>query len=153
MKKLLFLDIDGVLNDPGEIWLTPPLGPDKLTRLQKICFFTGCEIVLSSSWRFYTDLIQELREAFQPLGFDISAILNGNDDDRGKEIVLWLDRKFGNKVVTVAVLDDSEFALLKHPNPNWVCRNFFTDGSVGLTDNDTEEIIAFFQSVGSEVKV
>ena len=59
MRKILFLDFDGVLN--SENWCYSPaakhwygvfgLDSEKITLLDEIVERTGCEIVISSSWR------------------------------------------------------------------------------------------------------
>ena len=52
MKKIIFLDIDGVLATPeylkDGLWA---LNPDKQEMLGKILSETNADIVLSSSWR------------------------------------------------------------------------------------------------------
>ena len=65
-RKLIFLDIDGVLNPSTNIWHRKQKGEptssyyiklpgDKLYRLKKIVKETGGEIIISSSWRIGFD--------------------------------------------------------------------------------------------------
>lgn len=63
--KVLFLDIDGVLNNPGcwgpvALWrqgsgdqLQLPIAPECMIRLNRIVAETGVRIVISSSWRLF----------------------------------------------------------------------------------------------------
>jgi hypothetical protein len=79
--KILFLDVDGVLNSEtwfrstrcvsacsraetfaqcseDEAYALNQLDPDAVKRLSKICDATACKIVLSSMWRLHTPLPQ-----------------------------------------------------------------------------------------------
>ena len=89
--KVIFLDIDGVLNNEkhakemfnkvkqGELesdiyyscWDLPY--KDTLLPLQKIIKETGAKIVLSSSWRFSHDRIVKLNTIFSTYGFQVFA--------------------------------------------------------------------------------
>lgn len=63
--KVLFLDIDGVLNNPGTYcedapWrheegerLRVPVEPSCMARLNRLVAVTGAKIVISSSWRLF----------------------------------------------------------------------------------------------------
>eukprot|EP01084_Bolivina_argentea_P242062 406198_1 len=59
MKKILFLDIDGVLNDKTSRPRT--VKSDLLMRLKNIINITQCKIVLTSSWR----RVNELKNIFR----------------------------------------------------------------------------------------
>jgi Swiss Army Knife RNA repair-like protein len=63
--RILFLDIDGVLNNPGTYcsgapWrheegeqLRVPIEPSCMTRLNRLIAETGARVVISSSWRLF----------------------------------------------------------------------------------------------------
>lgn len=57
MRKIIFLDIDGVLNSADHLDHTKhcngysDISPKKVKLLKKIVDRTGAEIVLSSTWR------------------------------------------------------------------------------------------------------
>lgn len=87
--KVIFLDIDGVLNSENHVkelkalveqgkrtekvfrrWDLPYKGT--LLPLQKIINETGAEIVLSSSWRHNPDRIRKLNNCFRRYGFQIT---------------------------------------------------------------------------------
>jgi len=55
--KILFLDVDGVLNNPSTLWDDAHCGIDDemLKYLKFIVLRTGCKIVLSTTWRLSDD--------------------------------------------------------------------------------------------------
>jgi len=55
--KILFLDVDGVLNNPSTLWDDAHCGIDNemLKYLKFIVLRTGCKIVLSTTWRLSDD--------------------------------------------------------------------------------------------------
>lgn len=64
--KVLFLDVDGVLNCEGTFRLTKPddwipLDPYMGLLLYRIIQATNAKVVLSSSWRGYTDGEEEIQ--------------------------------------------------------------------------------------------
>lgn len=67
MVKILFLDVDGVINVPH--------GMDKnlLTNLKDIVESTGCKIVVSSDWRSAADTRAELKRILRMFGLDFIA--------------------------------------------------------------------------------
>lgn len=130
MSKLLFLDVDGVLNH-RELFVgkgTPlVLGDDHLLLLEEIVTKTGCKIVLSSTWRLFQASLEHLQEAFDR--FEIPMWVSKTPElktDRHLEIISWcmapnyplltaVGREFatgskwsldGNKVSKVVILDD-----------------------------------------------
>jgi hypothetical protein len=54
MEKILFLDIDGVLNDHAfcEVAQSCTIKPQCMGHLNQIIHSTGCSIVLTSAWRY-----------------------------------------------------------------------------------------------------
>lgn len=120
--KVIFLDIDGVLNsrrydrerDPatqGNIDVT------RLPLLKRLVEETGAVIVLSSSWRRHwdsdpagrDDVGAELDRVFGDAGlsvFDKTPELGG--DNRDGEILAWLDAR-GGEVERFVILDDIPF--------------------------------------------
>jgi hypothetical protein len=101
--RVIFLDIDGVLNSsefmysetrPGyprrRRWPEEHLDPEKIELLNQIIDKTGAVCVLSSSWRI---LIQphELEEVMAAMGFRGKIIdRTGSCGGRGKEVRDWL---------------------------------------------------------------
>lgn len=97
--KIIFLDIDGVLNS-GEyvrknnirgLMGTEGIDPEAVTRLNQIVEATGAVVVVSSSWRFGTPL-PTLDHYLTKRGF-LGYIIGATPvlpSERGDEIGLWL---------------------------------------------------------------
>lgn len=129
--KVLFLDIDGVLNcittsgfhvrdAKDALW---PLDPYMAFMVGKIQLDTGCEIVLSSSWRWSEDGVAKVRKLVNLL--DITPKINGS---RGEQIQAWLDKH--PEVTAYAILDDDS-DMLPEQLPNF----FQTTFDNGLTED------------------
>lgn len=144
--KILFLDIDGVLNSEkyyqkGRTNLSYPLSeidPASVDLINYIVSETGCKIVLSSSWRL-NDL-NECNNIFEKVGlpkiYDITSthLIRGC---RGEEIQEWLDT---HKIESYVIVDDDNDML---PNQIFVQTNDYD----GLTKEKSDEIIKLFSSV------
>jgi hypothetical protein len=124
-RPILFLDIDGVLNTREFLrvaWFrcdhsrVAQIDPAKVTLLQQLVDRTGCDIVVSSTWRYMLKVI-EFRELFSTLGFTgrirdrtpLSEEWDGappRDAPRGLEIAEWL--KVNNYDGKFAIVDDAE---------------------------------------------
>ena len=158
MKKILFLDIDGVLNTGW--WYTKldrNTPKDKygyafdlrsVANLKKILDETGAEIVISSSWKSFG--ISELKQMWQDRGLPGKLIgitpnsvsdemlLNADLDHmelfsiRGMEIKEWLD-KHGKKVSHYVIIDDMDNFL-----PEQKSHFVQTDPEVGITEKDAD---------------
>jgi len=159
--KVLFLDIDGVLNgheyDPCAE--SCKIKPECVKQLNRIIERTDAAIVLSSAWRYmvlngamtlsgfsymlrthgvtkYLNLIGTLPLDTKQVEGDEGAIL------RAESIVKWLeDREARGDDKTIewpiwAAVDD--LGLWDETNPNFVR----TDGTVGLTEANADRLIA-----------
>jgi len=107
--KVLFLDVDGVLNsadwfhklDPKVKGAIHELDPKAVKRVQHVLEVTGAVIVLSSTWR----KLPELRKIIEAAGLPIFDITPSHDDGhRGDEIIAWLEAWHG--VEAFAIIDD-----------------------------------------------
>ena len=90
MKRILFLDVDGVLNSRADSG-SDGLGDSHLRQLKRIVDEAGCVIVLTSSWRLADDLTAKLRLAFDRHGippFDLTPDVSG---DRAEEVLAWIE--------------------------------------------------------------
>lgn len=126
MRKVLFLDIDGVLNSVdflaastngegvaivnGEWNADSHLDSRRINLLNSITAGTGCEVVLSSSWRVLFGL-ERTNAALRRKGANFTATdstprLVGHE--RHVEIRRWLDSQTGE--IQFAIIDDDEDA-------------------------------------------
>lgn len=123
--KVLFLDIDGVLNSArtcvafgGPLIGGFPHGFDETNMrlfdhaaiglVRKLCHETGASIVLSSSWR----IIHSVHECANGLDlpiFDQTPSLNHRGRIRGEEIMAWLAAH--PEVTRYAIVDDDSDML------------------------------------------
>lgn len=144
MRKILFLDIDGVVNHhetfkKGELW---PLDPYCAFLVGKIQLDTGCEVILSSSWRHHPDGVAECSKRIVPI-LDITPDLR-DTRIRGAEIHAWLSKNVKGFNSTykgdfrIAILDDDSDMLL------WQKEHFFQTDFMkgGLTDEIAARVIA-----------
>lgn len=135
--KVLFLDIDGVLNTPKS---TGRFGIDFVDNtatalVARIVKETDCKIVLSSTWRIDE---QDRKLATRELNYhgleiyDYTPILK----TRNEEIQTWINQ---NKISKYAILDDMTEAE--------IAGHFFkTNENVGLTVTIAEKIIAHLKN-------
>ncbi len=112
--KILFLDVDGVLNTrPGS------LDDDKLDLLGHIVTKTGCKVVISSSWRTVNRMKVRLYRALWHHGIEVYSETPELADQvvawgfaqavpRHREIRAWLNRQEvkGNEITGYCILDD-----------------------------------------------
>lgn len=120
MRKIIFLDIDGVLNSMDYFEQTKDckgyteINPEKVKLLKEIVDRTGAEIVLSSTWRdlgkrknepehpMYTYLTDTLKEYSMEI-VDHTPYIG---QDRPKEIKAWLDNQQDKDIRFVSLDDD-----------------------------------------------
>ncbi len=155
--KILFLDIDGVCNcvttaqrHRGTIGIDPYMA----FLVGKIVLDTGCEVVLSSTWRLFADARAEVRK--QVVKFiDVTPHLFKDTEtgefvpyrntggitsvERGHEIKAWLDLR--SEPITYAILDD-DCDMLPEQMPNF----FKTSWSTGLTKEIAQSVTKHLNS-------
>lgn len=139
--KVLFLDIDGVVNckdtmqrHRGFIGIDPYMA----FLIGKIVLDTGVSIVLSSTWRLDEHSREEVRSQVYDF-IDITPHLAGGM--RGEEIQAWLDKH--PEVERYAILDD-DTQILDSQKPNW----FRTFWEKGITKEIAEKVTEHFNSYG-----
>lgn len=136
--KILFLDIDGVLNT--EITLTSSsydsslmgIDPYRALLIGRIVEATGCEIVISSSWRYHPESLEVVKKRVMPF-IDVTP-MNRGLSSRGMEIKQWLDAH--PDVTRYAILDDATDMLLEQSRNFFQC--YWNDG---LTDEISKRVI------------
>ncbi|WP_160672122.1 HAD domain-containing protein [Clostridium sp. C8-1-8] len=154
--KIIFLDVDGVLNTEGFLNDNPGVAIDywKISILKYIIKKTGALIVMSSGWRLWFDDNMMPTEAYSQQLYDIfrenrleiyDKTPDFSTDEirerktfshvKAKEIVAWLeDNKDIEKYV---VIDD---LLLKDENIN--AHLVKINGEIGLTFEDALSVIS-----------
>lgn len=136
MTKILFLDIDGVVNSRGTTSFRTnlyPLDPHMAFMVGKIKLDTDCEVVLSSSWRHHPDGIEAVEKSIVKI-YDKTPTLESLGV-RGHEIKAWLDEH--PEVERYAILDDDS-DMLDDQLPNF----FKTTFQNGLTEDIMYKVIA-----------
>lgn len=148
--KILFLDVDGVLNTTEmfrDSITTKVLGEKQLDLLQMIVKKCGCKIVLSSTWRLYEDHLQFLQKKLESRGVKIFDYTPICDLDRHMEIEAWLFGKTRMEFDKFAIIDDWEDAKIEMLDVKTGKQNgkfFLTNEETGLTEEITNQIIEFF---------
>lgn len=150
--KILFLDIDGVCNSEESFRKDPnhhfPIDSYMAFLVGKIKLDTGCEVVLSSSWRHHNESVDQIRQRIVPLydltgskGIDPTRPPGIENCLRGREIQAWLDNhKY--KVERYAILDDENDMLPEQQT------NFFkTSWKTGLTKEIADKVIEHLNSL------
>jgi hypothetical protein len=147
MKRILFLDVDGVLNHRAIFQPSrhgSPLCPDAIGRLRMVVMRSACRVVLSSTWREVDHFVAQLEAAG---GFPArhedwrtprlrprleNGIVTG--PSRGDEIDAWLSRH--PEVERFAIVDDDADMLPKQ-EPFFVQTSF----DHGLLDDHGERLV------------
>lgn len=129
--KVLFLDVDGVLNSVNNLSYLAISKP-MLRRLRRVIEATKCEVVLSSTWRKLPDTRIAFKKKTLINVFDYTPC--HNDGFRGGEIKAWLEEY--PKVTRYAIVDD-DGDMLPEQLP------FFVQTSVqtGLLDHHADKLI------------
>ena len=112
--KVIFLDVDGVLNFDGckeKIGGVYFVNDNRIKLLKEIVETTGAKLVLSSDWRYWWDnpdesfkgLVEKLRENGMELFSKTPITKHGY---RGAEIYQWLNEWQGEEIESFVILDD-----------------------------------------------
>lgn len=130
--KILFLDIDGVLNStrtcvafggyPMELEHIGAFDQVAIRLIQRLCDSSGVQIVLSSAWRLHFDF----KAVGVALGLPIIARTPSLSGSRGYEIARWLADQ--PNVEQYAIVDDDGDML-----DGQLSRFVHTNGHEGLT--------------------
>ena len=86
MKKVIFLDVDGVLNSTKTLYEDSSLEDNLILNLKELVNKTDAKIILSSSWRLSTEAVSTLMDKLDKFGLVISGMTcDGVDLD-------WLEK-------------------------------------------------------------
>lgn len=145
MRPLIFLDMDGCLNDHTQLESGfCGVKSECASRLNRILRETDAEIVLSSAWRYMVPdamTLNGFQYLLQTHGVDCNDRLIGvtcRDEElmpRGQQIRQWRNEHGGDR--RYVVIDDLDLGISEAGHPF-----VQTDGAVGLTDADVERAIA-----------
>ena len=127
--KILFLDVDGVLNS-GLFYKTrfrenksTPMSymddfdPIPMAILKEIIYMTGCNIVLSSTWRYPEDDFDKVQYALNAYGIEKDILDKtprmpaGIHSRRGIGIEMWLSSNKHRDIESYLILDDNSGML------------------------------------------
>lgn len=151
--KVIFLDVDGVLNNTHTRETVEDyifVSDDKILLLKQLIDKTDAKIVLSSSWRkgwrFKENnphcanedvrLFNALEFKLKEYGIELMSYTK-HLWHRGKEIADWLEKWDGETIESFVILDDmNEEDLLPHSK-----RLVQTNISEGLTENHINQVI------------
>lgn len=137
ISKILFLDVDGVLNTTRSRTLLA-LSKGPLRQLSRIVQATGCKIVLSSTWRLADFTRKRLANKLRFRGLFIFSRtpLLSTSSSRGDEIAAWLHDEAPPGLIYAIVDDDGD--MQENQLPNF----FQTKEESGLTPEIADRIIA-----------
>jgi len=148
--KVIFLDIDGVLNSEAyfiargkNFSLLPKfsydLDPIAVERLNKIMDSTNAEIVLSSTWRLSP--LQQVVDALKYKGFkhDIKFTTTRQHMDRGLQILKFVEE---NDLQQYVVIDDDSYDIEVYIDKD---KFVHTRWKTGLLDSHVDYIIEYFK--------
>lgn len=178
--RVIFLDIDGVLNHPGTYcedapWkqepedgpLRVPIAPECMKRLNRLVATSGASIVISSSWRLFSRW-QDLGPALVRYGLQAEVI--GETPDLVNDPV-WLDAwrtrngapfhyerlERGTEILEwlAAHPEVTEFVILDDCSDMAELRPWlvYTDPVTGLDDPDVERALFLFHDSAQGVAI
>lgn len=162
--KVLFLDIDGVLNTDHR-----HIEPVLCAKVERVLDATGAVVVLSSSWRnlieaqmgtkahydearallvgngmterLFEAIVSQTRNLTEWDDAEgVSLMVGGERGHRAREILDWLEAWQG-EVTAWVVVDD--MGLWVDGLPKW--QTVITSGRTGITDADADEMIRILQ--------
>ena len=155
--RLIFLDIDGVLNCQifydkriGNSYIDRHICRERVSWLNDLCKETGAKIVISSTWRLgrsqqeMQDILKEMGGTFEVVG--CTPNLRHEACVRGNEILQYIKEHeelgpYYDYHDYVIIDDDSDMLLQQ-------AHNFFqTDTYSGLTPNICYKITRFFNTL------
>ena len=151
--KVIFLDIDGVLNSDDYIDIAKNsqgierhIDIDKVKLLKKAIDETGAKTVLTSSWRNSKDIgpLRELLAKYE-IYFDVTPFINW---ERGLEIKQWLLEH--NRGEDYIILDDEIYDSFDKEMLRHLVKVSDANGrglGEGLTQKDIDTIIKRFGRV------
>lgn len=157
IKPIIFLDMDGVLNNTSMDWESHKakaeapyiIDDENLDHLERLVLVLDAQIVISSTWRITCS--KDFME--KRLGEIVGGAIHDDwrtkrlSGIRGLEIQDWLERNIGNNHWTFKdflILDDDSDFLWHQPLVR-------IDHGTGLTERDVERALATFKAKTAEI--
>ncbi len=139
MVKLVFCDVDGVLNSEAGTLKSGVAGieEDKLFLLKRLLEQTGAELVITSKARFSNTIYEDRLKAIEAYGIHIKDAFRGNGlttTPKAVEVLAYLQSKC-NGFDSFVVFDDNDSGFNEYMPNNFVK----IDPRVGLMDQDIEK--------------
>lgn len=150
MRRIIFLDFDGVLNTEyyqgllqfqGKQWQDQYgafFDPRAVRQLKRVIDTTDADIVVESSWKYLgLEAMQELWRVRNLPGrvIDITPSLTGNKN-KGEEIAAWLS-EYATPDARYVIIDD-EYVVLDAQMPFFIWTNPYE----GLTEAQADRAIS-----------
>ena len=141
--KIIFLDVDGVLNnDDTTSTYRVFAGWEKkcIYRLNHIIRKTDAAIVISSSWRMHrsmNEIIHLFNVEMGIRGTILGSTPVQNIEERGAEISAWMKffkKKIGRDIDRFVIIDDVDPLMFQD---HWI----ETDTCIGLTNKEVEKAV------------
>lgn len=149
--RILFLDVDGVLNHKGIFYLDRQenmLCDIAVNRLRMLINLTGAKVVLSSSWRGMPINEGYLREAGVMAlcheDYRTKRLNHQTDTRRGDEIQEWLDRH--PEVKVYAIVDDDND--MRPEQQQFFVQTSFDNG--GLIDTHVSRLVSLLRRINTD---
>jgi len=155
--KLIFLDMDGVMNDTKtleeaakdykpELHWDRMIGYEFIVRLNSLVEASGAKVVLSSDWRHYFPNLTPFIDLMNRRGF-VGQVIGSTPslDERWMEISEFMDQlvEAGETVDSFVILDD--YKDMGRLLPFLVC----TEKEHGLQDEHVEQALEILSKVHS----
>ena len=171
--KIIFLDIDGVLNTSETFRkrrqkyketkiLDIEIDLDRVARLKYIINMTGAKIVLTSAWRLslirkngdfltYSNETKQFLDILKSFGLSIYDKTSNINQKRYLEIKEWLK---GKNIESFVIIDDETSDLIEFCNNELVKTIFLkndgmlenVDSCIGLCDEHVDKAIAILNN-------
>ena len=137
--KVIFLDVDGVINSTHDYFTTDLTTASCSARLDLIRFIVNntpgnVQVCISSSWRVIPRLRDHLIDELNNRYITICGYTKYDDNTRGKQIENWLKTNSDKDITNYVVIDDETADMGNLPQGNIIK----TDEDTGLTDTDAE---------------
>lgn len=143
--KVIFLDIDGVLNSNRTIYENVSLEDDLILNLKEIVDRTEAKIILSSSWRLIPEALSKVMDKLFRYDLSLSGV---TDDGISVEFINKFEFKYTNRYLDeVPGLEADKRIKITHDRGaeifKWLCDH--DDCSYIIIDDDIFDIEPYFK--------